>query len=455
MLGTVGLILGLLILMGSALRGLSIILASIIASVVVAATNQLPLADAMLDQYATGPLGGFTFAGKFFLLFVAGAVFGRVMAETKAAQSLARFLAEAIGEDRALWIITGAFAILTYGGVVVFIVIFALYPLGVELVRSANIPKRLFCAAGTLGAGTFTMTALPGAPSIHNAISAQKLGTSLFAGPGLGLLAAAIMFSLGMWYLEHERRKAARRGENFVPAPHDREHGDQPEEIQSSPARAIIPLAVVIGMIILPRALLRLVDVSSSGYVSRIVAFANEQPIIWPSIALVFGTLMAIALHRSLWLSASTVVSRGAQDAIMPLINTAVVVGFGGVVAQTEGFSSFSRLVLNAPLPPLVSLFFSVNVVSGIVGSASGGLRIFMETLAPSYLEMGIAPDVLHRIATVSAGGLDTLPHCGAVIAMFTIMGLTHRQAYRDVFVVSVLIPLVAALALVLVASLF
>jgi len=176
-----GLILGLLILISCAMRGFSIILASLIASIVVAVTNQLPLAEAMLTYYATGPLGGFTFAGNFFILFVTGAMFGRTMAETNAAQSLARSLANAFGKDRALWIITGAFAFLTYGGVVVFIVIFALYPLGVELIRNANIPKRLFCAAAMLGAGTFTMSALPGTPSIHNAISAKKLGTDLFA----------------------------------------------------------------------------------------------------------------------------------------------------------------------------------------------------------------------------------------------------------------------------------
>ncbi len=211
----------------------------------------------------------------------------------------------------------------------------------------------------------------------------------------------------------------------------------------------------MIGLILLPKGLvgLKLVEVASGGWLSQVVGFANSQHILWPSTALFLGTLVTIALHRRVWPTVSTILSRGAQDAIMPLINTAVVVGFGGVVAQTAGFSSFSKLVVNAPLPPLVSLFFAVNVVAGIVGSASGGLRIFMETLSPSYLEMGIEPEVLHRIATVASGGLDTLPHCGAVIAMFTIMGLTHRQAYRDIFIVSVLIPMIAAIALVFMAS--
>jgi len=269
------------------------------------------------------------------------------------------------------------------------------------------------------------------------------------------------MFGLGMWYLERERKQAAARNEGFIPAPHDLEPDGENEGLPSSPLQAIVPLAIVIGMIILPRLVKNVFDtnaeeiVPAEGIVTRVVGFANEQPILWPSIALVFGTCVAIFMHRGIWQSASAVVSRGAQDAIMPLVNTSVVVGFGGVVAQTAGFESFTKLVLDAPLPPLASLFFSVNVIAGIVGSASGGLRIFMETLAPSYLEMGIKPDVLHRIATVSAGGLDTLPHCGAVIATFTIMGLTHRGAYRDVFIVSVVIPMIAAIAIIAAASVF
>lgn len=446
MLENLGLIVGLIVLIGCALRGFSVILATLIAATIVALTNHVPLKEALMDHYATGKLGGFMFAGKFFLLFVTGAVFGRIMAESTAAQALARSLSDLFGKDRALWIIAGAFTVLTYGGVVVFIAIFALYPLGTELVRKANIPKRLFCGAIVLGAGTFTMTALPGTPSIHNAIAAQALQTSLFAAPLLGLFAAALMFGLGMTFLERGRKKAIANGEGFVPSSSDLEMKDQPDQIPSTPAKALISLVTVLGLILLPKLILRFINAEASDWFTRLILFANQEPIFWPSIALVIGTLVAIAIHPHIWSSAGAIVSRGAQDAIMPLVNTAVVVGFGGVVAQTAGFASFSQLVVNAPLPPLISLFLSVNVISGIVGSASGGLRIFMETLAPSYLAMGIEPEVLHRVATLSSGGLDSLPHCGAVIATFTIMGLTHRQAYWEVFIISVLIPLITTL---------
>jgi len=130
----------------------------------------------------------------------------------------------------------------------------------------------------------------------------------------------------------------------------------------------------------------------------------------------------------------------------MPLLNTAAVIGFGSVVTQTEGFSTFSQWVLDLPLPPLLSVFASVSVVSAIVGSGSGGLQIFMQTFAERYLDMGVEPETLHRIATLGSGGIDSLPHCGAVIAMLTIMGLKHREAYKDIFVVTVAIPVIATL---------
>lgn len=161
-----GLLFGLILLIYLALRGVSIVLAAVLCSLVVIVTNGLPLADSLMQGFALGKLGAFTFAGKFFLLFACGAIFGRVMGDSMAATSIAMAMVNAWGRDKVLWITTLACALLTYGGVVVFVVIFAIYPLGLRLLQEANIPKRLFTGAVALGAGTFTMTALPGTPSI-------------------------------------------------------------------------------------------------------------------------------------------------------------------------------------------------------------------------------------------------------------------------------------------------
>ena len=192
----IGLVIALAVLIYSALKGVNIVLASLLCAIIVAVTNDLSISEAIMKHYATGPLGLFSFAGKFFLLFICGAIFGRVIAESNAATSIALLFQRKLGHQHALWIVMSVCALLTYGGVVVFILVFTVYPLGLELVRTANIPKRLLCGAFMLGAGTFTMSALPGTPSIHNVISATALGTDLFAGGWLGIIASVCMINV-------------------------------------------------------------------------------------------------------------------------------------------------------------------------------------------------------------------------------------------------------------------
>ena len=441
-----------------ALRGVNIIFASLLCSLIIIITNDLPLAQGITEYYSFGPLGAFTFAGKFFLLFAAGAMFGRVSGDSHAASSIALALVRRLGAHRALWITTLACALLTYGGVVVFVVIFAMYPLGLKLLQEADIPKRLFCAALALGAGTFTLTALPGTPSIHNVISSVALGTDLFAGGWLGVFGGAIMLGLGMWYLERQRLLAASRGEGFVAGPRDRQLAEDPGE-QSYPAwpAALLPLLLVLSTILVPRLLTALIGeqaATAPGTGYELLRFANAQPILWPSLALFGGTLLAVLIFSHVRRSALHTIGEGTQESIMPLINTAAVIGFGGVVTHTEGFQQFAQLMLQADLPPLISMFTSISMISAITGSASGGLQIFMSTMADGYLAMGIEPTTLHRLATMAAGGFDSLPHCGAIVAMLTITGLTHREAYRDVGIVTVVIPVIATLSAMALAQL-
>jgi H+/gluconate symporter-like permease len=452
-----GLLFSVALLIWLALRGVNIIFAALLCSIVVILTCGLPLGKSLTEYFSFGPLGAFTFAGKFFLLFAAGAMFGRVMGESHAAASVALALIRKLGADRALWITVLTCALMTYGGVVIFVVIFAMYPLGLKLLQEADIPKRLFCAALALGAATFTLTALPGTPSIHNVISSVALGTDLFAGGWLGILAGAIMFGAGMWYLERQRLAAKASGEGFDPGPGDRISSIEADKYPL-PALAILPLAAVLLTIISPRVISMMLDpdvLAGGDGVLALIRFANSEPILWPSFALFGGTLMSVLLFPSIRPGCLNTIGDGVQDSIMPLINTSAVIGFGGVVTHTEGFQQFTRLMLDSGLPPLISMFLSTSLVSGITGSASGGLQIFMQSMAPAYLAMGIPAEVLHRLATMAAGGFDSLPHSGAVVATLTITGLTHKQAYRDMFVITVLIPVIATVVAMAAAALF
>ena len=444
MFGLIGLLVGLGLLIWLALRDVNIIFAAVLCALVVIVTNGLPFAESLTQSFTVGELGAFTFAGNFFLLFAAGAVFGKIMGDSHAATSIAMALVRSLGAHRALWITVIACALLTYGGVVVFVVIFAMYPLGLRLLKESNIPKRLFCGALALGAGTFTLTALPGTPSIHNVIPTLTLGTDLFAAPLLGLFGGALMFALGMTYLERERVKAQAAGEGFEAGPRDviPDFAEIEKDVPH-PALAILPLALVILTILAPR----LAQMAGLGEGMAIIQFAATQPVLWPSIALILASLVAIALFPAVRRSPLQTMGLGTQDAIMPLMATSAVIGFGGVVAQTQGFALFTDLVVNSDLPPHLSMFAAASTVSGITGSSSGGLQIFMATLAEPYLALGIEPDELHRLVAMASGGFDSLPHCGAVIAMLTITQLTHKQAYKEVGVVTVIVPVVATLA--------
>ncbi|WP_448214017.1 GntP family permease [Colwellia sp. MEBiC06753] len=438
----IGILVALALFIFMAMRGLSVVLAALVCSVIVIFTNGMVFETAILEYFPTGKLGAFTFAGKFFLLFVAGAMFGRMMSITGAANSIAVSLINLMGAKRALIITVIITSVLTYGGVVLFVVIFTMYPLGVQLLAQANIPKRLFTGALAIGCGTFTMTAMPGSPSIHNVIPSVALGTDLFAASTYGLIASFIMVLMGVMYLERERKKAIANGETFEPNEKDNQILSQHAD-RALPGilLALMPIIVVLTTIIAPRIIK---SMSNTSY--NWVEYANSQPIIWPCIALFIGILTCVLLFPTIRSNSLRELGVGAEDAIMPLIATSVVIGFGGVVSHTDVFQTFTNWVTTTDMPLLLSVFVGASAISAIVGSSSGGLQIFMGSMAPSYLEKGIDPEMLHRIAALASGGIDSLPHSGAVVAVLAITGLTHKQAYKDIGVLTVVIPVIATL---------
>jgi H+/gluconate symporter-like permease len=113
------------------------------------------------------------------------------------------------------------------------------------------------------------------------------------------------------------------------------------------------------------------------------------------------------------------------------------------VVGSVAGFKSLSGMLMNIGGSPLISLSVATQLLCGITGSASGGLGIAMELFAKQYLALGINPELIHRIASLATAGLDVLPHNGAVISALAIVGLTHKQAYKPIFMLAVVTPVV------------
>lgn len=438
-MGILGLLLALATLIYLALRGVNIIVAALISSVIVLVTNGLDIADGLTQSFAFGKLGAFSFFGRFFLLFLAGAIFGKLMTTSAAAQSIAHALAEKLGAQRSLWIIVLAAALLTYGGVLVFVVIFSIYSLGVQLIERARIPKRLMIGAVALGAGTFTLTAMPGTPSLNNVIAASTLGTDLYAAPLLGLVGSALMFGLGMLYLEKERVRVVNPNLADKLVEHD-------DELPNW-ALSLVPMAIVLLTIAFPK----LIDSSAGGEranpLQATADFAADQPIFWPSIALFLGSLSLLLLFKGARQRFVADIGEAADSAIMPLLNTSMVIGFAAVVTKTASFKWFVETMTTVELPPILSMLASVSVISGITGSSSGGLQIFMQTMAQSYVDIGIPAEVVHRLSAMASGGFDSLPHCGAVIAILIIMESNHRESYKEMAIVTVAIPVIATLA--------
>jgi H+/gluconate symporter-like permease len=406
-----------------AYKGWGIIPASLICSVIVIVSNGADIGQSLAINYADGFK---FFAGTFFLIFVLGSLFGNAMSDSGSASAISRKLIDVFGSSRAILVVILATAILTYGGVNLFIVIFTVYPIALILFQAENLPKRLIVASIALGAGTFTMTATPGSPAIQNLIPAQVLGTPPTAAPLLGIVATVLMFSLGYLYILKQAKKARELGETFVPGPRDNMEKLSLVSTGALPdwKLAFLPIVIVIGLI------LSLKD--------------RVDPMSTVGIALATGIIITYALNWKRLENPLKTLNEGSANSIMPLINTAAIVGFGFVVQNVVAFQSFVEfaLGLSQRFNPLVSAAIAVNIIAGITGSASGGLTIFMKTMGPEYIAMGVNPEVLHRVASIASGGLDSLPHSGAVITLLMVMGVTHKEGYKDLGVVTLVIPI-------------
>ncbi|VXD03112.1 Uncharacterized transporter YxjC [Pseudomonas sp. 9AZ] len=463
-MGTLGILISLALLMYLAYRGINVlILAPLLALLALLFAGDIGLLLPTYTQVFMKAMGGYVI--QFFPLFLLGALFGKLMDDSGSARAIAQGIVSKVGSERAILAIVLACGILTYGGVSLFVVAFAVYPIGAALFREAGIPKRLIPGAIALGSFTFTMTALPGTPAIQNAIPNPFFGTDAFAAPGLGVIAGLIMFGLGTWWLTAQSRKLMAAGEGYG------EHRDEPvadksvvEDQRTIPGfwLALLPIFVVIGLnFLMAKQILPSINTS---YLAK-PEFGGLQDAksligIWSIIvALSAAILLLIAMHWQRWMDLKKSVNDGAFGSMLPILNTAAEVGYGTVIASLAGFVIIRDLVLGVSDNPLISEAVAVNILAGITGSASGGMSIALKTLGEQYLTManaaGISPELLHRVAAMASGCMDTLPHNGAVISLLAICKLTHRESYKFIFVNTVAFPMVALVVVITLGTLF
>ncbi|WP_296242010.1 MULTISPECIES: GntP family permease [unclassified Psychrobacter] len=468
MFSSFAIVITLLLLMFFAYRGYSVlILAPIMATLAVLLSGDfLSTIPAYTDVFM-GALSGFLL--KFFPIFLLGALFGRLMADSGAATAIAKTVVEKLGASKAILAVILVCAILTYGGVSLFVVAFAIYPIAKDLFKAADIPKRLIPAAIALGSFTFTMTALPGTPAIQNAIPIPYYNTNVFAAPILGIIGGTIMFICGWLWLQSRARKANAAGEGY--GQHDEEDvggvGAAKKETEvlnthhTSFTIAMIPLVLVIGLnALLTYAVFPSVDFSGLQAQFPDLNIAGSLGLWSIIISLVVACAVLILLRIGHWNNLQKTINRGTYDSMLPIFNTASEVGYGAVIASLAGFLIIRDSILNlTPDNPLISEAVAMTTLAGITGSSSGGLSIALSTLGEDYLRMavaaGIDPELMHRVAVMAAGGLDTLPHSGAVITLLAICGLTHKQSYLNVAMVTMVIPLIAVVAVIILGTIF
>ncbi|BAC14693.1 hypothetical conserved protein [Oceanobacillus iheyensis HTE831] len=439
-LGMIGLLVSLVVLIYLTMKGVNIIIGAIISSVIVALTGGLRLDTALMDNYMTGFTGYFA---SWFFVFLLGAIFGKIMQETKSADSIAHWIKKILGPKRAVFAVVAAAAIMTYGGVSLFVVGFAVYPIAVSLFRSANLPHRFIPAALVFGSISFTMTA-PGSPEIQNIIPTEFFGTTPTAGGWIGVVCALLIMTLGGLWLGSMVKKAFASGETFALPNGEGEAAASMEanaiKQESDPQKEDLPNIII----------------SSIPLVLVIVVLNVLGQFMNPTIALLIALLIGIVVAcltmlrflTKFWDSLAT----GAQNALVALANTCAVVGFGSVAAQVSAFDSIITGLVNLPGPPLIGLAIGVTVICAITGSASGGLGIALPILAPIYLAQGLDPGSMHRISALASGGLDSLPHNGYVVTTVrAICGESHGRAYKPILMVSVVLPtIILALAVIL-----
>jgi len=460
-LAVFGICLSLGLLMFLAYRGINVLLLAPVMALLAVIFNggTAPQLLGTYTQLFMVELG--KYLAKFFPLFMLGALFGKIMDDSGSARVIAQQIARWTGKSQAILAIVLACGLLTYGGVSLFVVAFAVYPIAKSLFREQDIPKRLIPGAIALGSFTFTMTALPGTPAIQNAIPTAYFHTTPFAAPGLGTIGGLIMFGGGMLWLNRRARRARAAGEGYGQHNDRTETTETPETAAPGFVVALIPILLVIGLnFVFTRWLIPGMDTSFLSQTKYGGVKVGAVAGIWSIVlAVACAALFAFVANRRRLPNPVETINKGTLGSMLPVMNTASEVGYGGVIASLPAFAVVRDGITSLTSDPVVSVAITVNVLAAITGSASGGLSIAMASLGEYYLNLAqtahVSPEIMHRIASMSSGGFDCMPHNGAVITLLAICGLTHRESYFDILVVASVITVFAGICVIILNALF
>lgn len=472
-LASLGVVLALVVLIVLAYRGHSVIVAAPVAALIGVLFSGAPLMASYTQIFM--PAAG-NFIVSFFPLFLVGAIFGTLMSSSGYADDLAQWISRLVGAKKAILATAIATALLTYGGISAWVIAFTIVPVANSLFREAGIPRRLMPAAIALGIFTFATAALPGSPQIHNAIPTRYFGTTTYAAPVLGIIGAVVTFALGMAWLEYRTRTLVAAGEVYEPpapqagttpagtdadtdaAPSAATRTDTPTSRWPDRTttlrglRGLLPILIVVGMnLLFVYVLSTRMDFS---YLAEDKFGATDISAVMGTwsvvIAMATAIIVIFLMNPGMFSTYVRSLSDGAKNAVLPAFTTASEVGFGAVIASLAVFAALQNSIFDVSDNPVVIGAVATAVISGLTGSSSGGLTITLETFGDQLTQLandqGISLELLHRVIAMASVSFDSLPHNGAIVTLLLVCGLTHRQSYKDVGMVTIVPPLIGVL---------
>lgn len=387
---------------------------------------KMPVLETMLGPFMTAASG---YVKNYFFVFFLGAVFSAFYEGSGAAKSIALFLSKLTGGKHVAVLVFVITSILTFGGISGFVVYFVMYPITLHMFKENNLSRILIPASITAGCWTISMIA-PGSPSIQNIIGMKSLGTPATAALVPGIISVIVEFILIVLWFEYRTKALAKKGRYFddptLPELPEEERNitSDPDERMPHWLVAFLPIALILVLF--------------NGF---------KMPV---EGAVFLGIILSCVLFFPYLKNFETYVelmNRGGVNSGEALLNTAIVVGFGGVAQNTEGFKIIVDRVLNMNISPLVFVAIAVAVCAGMCGSASGGMGVAFNALKDTFVSLGVNLEHVHRIGVIAAGTLDTLPHQGGQITILAITHMNHRTAYWDICVSQLIIPLITVFA--------
>ena len=431
-MGTIGILIAIALIVILAMKGYSIVFIAPLAAIVVIVTNGMSFFPSLIGNESSFMTGLAGFIINYFAVFLLGAILAQYIEKSGAAQSIAQKVLSITGTEKPFSVLVAILiisAILTFGGISLFVVLFVVIPLAKPLFKELNIAWSLVVIPIFIGIGTFTMTMMPGTPSIQNVVPTKYLGTTLTAAPLMGIVASLVAIIVGIVYMRYALKKSIADGNTFAPYAEEKEESLALKEKIPSFFLSILPILLLIVIIF----------IGSAMKVDNIVL-----------IGLGAAILAAVILFHPYVPSHKTALSLGANGSITPIFFTSAAVAFGVVITMAPGFKVISDFILGIPGNPLISLTVASAALGAITGSSSGGLGIAMEAFAQTYLDMGVNPDAMHRISAIASSVLTGLPHSGAILSLFALAGLNHKNSFRYAFL-SMTLPIAFALIVALI----